>query len=256
MINETLQQLGFSPKEIDVYLAVLKKNRILPADVAKATNLNRSTVYSIASELKKRGVLTEDLAGPVRYLVALPPEDLVQLAANDERDLQKKKKLIGEAVNELQSFVASAVYTPPKISFITQEEINAFLFKRSETWNKSALKIDKTWWGFQDHTLVENYKEWIDWFWKNSFAADDIELKMLSNKSVTEKEMKNAGYERRQIKFWKHASEFTSSIWVIGDYLVMTMTRETPHYLVEINDKHLAQNMREVFRGIWKGLDD
>ena len=254
MIQTTLQQLGFSPKEIDVYLAVLKKNRILPADVAKATNLNRSTVYSIANELKKRGVLNEDLAGPVRYLVALPPEDLVQLAAKDERELQKKKKLINEAVTELRSFVASAVYTPPKISFITQEEINAFLYKRSEIWNKSIIKRDKTWWGFQDHTLVDTYREWIDWFWKSSPLHDNIELKLLSNKSETEKEMKKAGYERRQIKFWKHANEFTSSIWVVGDYLVMIMTRENPHYLVEIHDEHLAQNMREVFKGIWKDM--
>lgn len=253
MVEKMLKQLGFSEKEIDVYLAVLKRGKILPAEVAKLTNLNRSTVYSVASELKKRGVLSEDLGGPVRYLVALPPADLMQLASQEERELRKKKVLINEAIGELQSFVSSAVYTPPKITFITQEEVRDYLFRHADEWNRSIMATDKIWWGFQDHACVEIYQDWIDWYWTKK-VPDGMHLILLSNKSETEREMKKKKYVHREIRFWKESDQFTATVWVCGDYLIMISSRQEPYYLVEIHDVTLSHNMREVFKGINAGM--
>ena len=80
MLQQLLKQLEFSEKESQVYLAVLAQGKILPVDVAKITNINRATVYSVAKELIKKGVIAEDLGGKARYLVALPPKDLDKLA--------------------------------------------------------------------------------------------------------------------------------------------------------------------------------
>ncbi|NQS89510.1 TrmB family transcriptional regulator, partial [Patescibacteria group bacterium] len=45
MIQELLKQLGFKEKEIAVYIAVLQKGKVSPAEVAKTTGINRTTVY-------------------------------------------------------------------------------------------------------------------------------------------------------------------------------------------------------------------
>ena len=252
MNTSVLTQLGFSEKEITVYIEVLKRGKALPAEIAKLTGLNRSTVYNVASELQKRGVLTEDLGGPTRYLVALPVEDLMQLAIREEQELQKKKKLIQTAIGELQGIAASAVYAPPKITFITQEEIESFLHKRTGEWNRSIMERDGVWWGFQDNTFVDAYNDWIHWYWKQ--VPPKLHVTLLSNKSETEREMKKSKYPQREIRFWKDANQFTATMWVCGDYLVMTSTRQEPHYLVEIHDATLAHNMREVFQGILKTI--
>ena len=75
MVETLLQQLGFTANEIAVYLAVLENGKITPTDVAKRTGVNRTTVYSVAKELAKRGVMVVDLGGVNHYLVALPPRD-------------------------------------------------------------------------------------------------------------------------------------------------------------------------------------
>jgi len=54
------------------------------------------------------------------------------------------------------------------------------------------------------------------------------------------------------MKFWNEPSKFTATTWIAGDYLVMIITNQRPHYLVEIYDATLAHNMREVFKGLWK----
>ncbi len=61
-------------------------------------------------------------------------------------------------------------------------------------------------------------------------------------------------YKRRVLKFWKNTVEFTGSTWVCGDYLVMIITNQHPHYLIEIHDATLAHNVREICKGIWKDV--
>ena len=45
--------------------------------------------------------------------------------------------------------------------------------------------------------------------------------------------------------------DFNSAIWVWGDYIIMVSYKGKPNYLIEIYDKNMAHNMRELFRGIW-----
>jgi len=251
MLKESLKQLGFTDKEIEVYLAVLEQGKTTPANIALLTGINRTTVYSIAKDLLEKGVIDEDIAGPKSYLVALPPEDLKNLAKKEERDLQSKKILINQVTSELQNFTKNTKYSIPKISFIYEEDIENFLYKQTPEWNNSTLGKDKTWWGFQDPTFVLSYQKWIDWFWQES-VPKDLELKLLSNDTADEQLVAKKGYEHRQIKFWKKGKDFTATTWVTGDYLVMVVTNQHPHYLVQIHDATLAHNMREMFKNIWE----
>ena len=105
------------------------------------------------------------------------------------------------------------------------------------------------WWGFQDHNFVMHYEKWIDWYWQTAPAK--ISLQLLSNQSEIEKTMQGKKYARRKIKFWSDAKNFTATTWICGDYVIMIITNQRPHYLVEIHDAVLAHNLREVFEGIW-----
>ena len=251
MIENILKQLGFGEKEIKVYLAVLEQGKTTPANVAMLTGINRSTVYSIAKDLLEKGVIAEDVAGTKSYLVALPPEDLGNLAKKEERDLQSKRVLINQAMGELANFTKNTKYSIPKITFIYKEDLENFLYKQAPEWNRSIMERDGIWWGFQDPSLVENYAKWIDWYWNES-APKDLVLKLLSNDSKIEKQMEKKSYDRRQIKFWEKGGDFTATTWVAGDYLIIVMTNQNPHYLVQIHDATLAHNMREMFKSIWE----
>ncbi|MFA4880351.1 MAG: helix-turn-helix domain-containing protein [Candidatus Doudnabacteria bacterium] len=251
MIQQLLTQLGFSEKEITVYVAILQRGKIAPSEVAKITGINRTTVYSIAKELSKKGVITEDLGSQVRYLVALPLEDLKYLTQKEEKELEQKKDLINKSVKELRILAKDAKYALPKIIFIAEKDLERYLYKQSKTWSDSIMRRDKTWWGFQDHTYVEHYGRMIDWYWQE-IAPPGLTLNLLTNKSAVEREMKKKKYLSRKIKFWNNTKQFTASIWVCGDYVVMLITNQRPHYLVEINDATLAHNMREMFKQLWR----
>ncbi len=251
MINDILKKLGFGDKEIEVYLAILKNGKIAPADLAKTTGINRTTIYSVTKELIQKGVIAQDLGGSVTYFVATPPGDLNQIAKREEKQLEEKKGLIDSAIKELATLAGQTKYSIPKIVFVAEEDLDNYLYKQTPIWIESILANDKTWWGFQDSNLVRYYEKWIDWTWESGLSKE-VNLKLLSNESA--EELKDKQFPRRKIKFWKEAKEFDSTLWIAGDYLIMVVTNQSPHYLVEIHDATLAHSLRLVFKGIWNGL--
>ncbi len=253
MIPSLLRQLGLNTHEIDVYLAILQHGKVSATQLSTLTKINRTTIYSIAKQLAKRGIIAEDLGTSKRLFVAKPPQDLDILLRRQEYDLEEKRHLLQNSLSELEKLAKSSQYSIPKIVFIEEEGIRDYLYKQTPTWNKSLTEVDPTWWGFQDTTLVEHYEDWIDWYWQEA-NPENINLKLLSSQTDIETAMEAKHYARRQIKFWREATNFTASTWINGDYVVMIMTQQKPHYLVEIHDKTLAHNMRQVFKGIWASL--
>lgn len=248
MITQTLEKLGFSPKEAEIYQAVLQAGKISHARLAKLTGINRSTVYAVVNTLSAKGLITEDLGGKITYVVARPADDLTLLIDKKEKELNKEKQLVHQAIDELFEITKGQEYAPPKIRFIEEDQLEEFLYKQVTVWDKSMLQYDGTWWGFQDPSFVEHYEKWIDWYWQKG-AAEGTKLKLLSNEKA--EELKKEKFERRQVKFWSKSQDFSATTWVNGDYVIMIVTNKRPHYAVELYDKTLAHNNREVFKNLW-----
>lgn len=248
-LRELLKELGFTEKEVVVYLAVLKRRRVAPAELSQSTHLNRTTVYAVANSLISKGLLAEDLAGKKRTLFAVPPGELQKLLRKEEREFKEREKTIAALMRELALAQVGAEYPVPKVRFVEDADIESFLYDSLKKWNESAKKYDGVWWGFQDHAFVGYYKAWLDWLWKNT--PPGIEVKLLSNQSDIEKRLAGK-YPKRSIKFWDKAGQFTATTWVVGDFLVLLQTAAKPFYLIEIHDALLAHNQREVFKNIWK----
>ncbi len=246
-----LIRLGFKQKEIEVYKALLGLGRATPVELATITNIKRVTVYAIAKSLVAKGVIAEDLAGKKISLVALPPMELGNLIEKEKVALGKKEGLINQTVADLSQLFKTEKFSVPRIRFIEENQLEEYLYTRSKNWYKDAMKTDGINWGFQDHTLVEHYKKWLEWLWEHEHFG--LTVKLLSNTSQTEQALKDI-YTRREIKFWSKASQFTATTWIIGNYVIMINTREHPFYLLEIRDATLAHNLREVFKNIWDDI--
>jgi hypothetical protein len=249
MINTELTSLGFSDKEISVYLCVLQHGRIAPANVARLTKINRSTVYFIARDLVTRGAIAEDTTGPTTFLLALPPEELLVAIDQEERELEKKREQTRLALPQLQKIAQETRYTAPRVQFVTQEQLSSFLHKRTPEWNASIEKHGGAWWGFQDPTFLTHYGDWITWYWQQE-SSKAVHVRLLTNQAESEKEVQGQGYGRRETKVWDK-SIFTGTQWIAGDYVISIITAQEPHYLVEIKDAVMAKNLREMFKGMW-----
>lgn len=253
MAYQYLENLGFTKNEIEIYLLLLRRGKMTAAEIAQLTHIRRPTVYSTIKELVKRGVAIEDLGHASRVIIPKPPSDLIILINREQTALDKKKQLVVSAIEELNKSVKNVSYGVPKFVFIPSEELRNYLKKQTPHWSASAMERDGCWWGFQDHTFVQSYKDYIDSTWKD--APPSLTLRFLTNESETEQRMKLQEYKHRYIKYWEPDGTFTASTWICGDYVIMAYTNSEPHYLIEIHDAAIAHNLRMIFKTIWKYLD-
>jgi len=249
MLDNLLTQLGLGSKELVIYKVILEYGKISPALLSRLTKINRTTVYSAANELKSKGLIVDDLGGKIIYYIPVYENGLEKIINKEKEKYKEKEKIMRELQEFLKNIPKSKNYSAPKIRFIEEEDINDYLYAATVKWHESMLKIDNTWWGFQDHTFVEKFEKWIDWQW--SAVPKEINLKLFTNKAEVEKTMEVKKYAGKRAMKFLETSEFSATEWIIGEYIVFVMTKQRPYYLVEINDSVLAANTRELFKSLW-----
>ncbi|MDB5265006.1 MAG: Transcriptional regulator, TrmB [Parcubacteria group bacterium] len=249
MDEKLLEPLNLNESEIAVYQAVLRSGAIAPADLAKASGIKRTTAYSVARSLVDKGLLSEDATRRPRVFTPSTPEQVSGLIETERRQLVLKEESLNKVAAELAKLSAKTTYPVPTVRFIEEAKIDSFLRQQTPIWDKNLKETEPTWWGFQDHTFVEHFAKWISWYWNQS--SKDVNLKLLSNRAPAEVAFGDKYADQRHIKFWGEANNFMSTTWIIGDYIVMINTRAKPFYLVEIHDKLMAHDQREVFRNLW-----
>ncbi len=254
MLNELLSTLGFGTKEIAVYLCILEHGKLSAAAVARVTLINRTTVYSVAKELIAKGVIAEDIGGTNRYYTALPIEELRELYLKEEEVLKDKKKTVETAIVELASVPKGKHYSVPKIRFIDERHLDDFLYKQLSVWIESAKGKDHNWWGFQDTSFIDSHSEWFKYHWE--VFPINYGTRLFTNKKPAEEKFAKqiADNERRQVKYWKKSEDFTATHAVIGDYVLFCVTNTHPYYLVETHDAVMAENLRQMFKGMWEEI--
>jgi len=254
MLKSILSKIGLDDKETSVYMTLSEKGRLTAKQISRITGINRTTVYSVCESLLSGGLVQQNLAHKTTQYEVVKDDGLNMLVDIEEKKFKEKKELIKELGKELSLSEEVNTRGRPRIRFIEQNQLDEFLKTRSNVWAESGAKYDKIWWGFQDHTVLEEYPSWPEYFWGH--FAKDYQLRLFTNKQEIETEyMKGKTYkDSRIIRFWSGTDDFTTTEVVMGDFIVMIMTREEPHYLIEIEDKMMAHNLRELFKGMWREL--
>jgi predicted transcriptional regulator len=255
MLDLDLSSMGLTDNQVAIYRAILEFGKTTPARLSVQTGINRTTVYAVGKELLQKGFIQEDTLKGVTYYYPTSPKELAKITKRERQALVQKELAIAELAKAMQTLPQSKSYAVPRIKFIEHEDrVAEFLYSESHKWLGVLPPEKRVWYGFQDHTFVEHgpYRKWIEWYWKDFSEKDSLYL--LSNDSSIEKQMRVVEYERRRIKFWKKDFDFTESQWIVGDYSIMIMTRQRPHYLVEMHDAVYADNMRKLFKNLWEEI--
>ncbi len=244
-----LNSLGLSEGETRLYRTVLKAGEITPTALAKVAGLKRTTAYSAARGLVEKGLLIEDTSRRPRIFLPSGPDDIALAIEVEKKRSIERQELLKQLADNVSLHNAEKDYPVPKIRFIEESKLKEFFIQAMPVWNASMLEIEELeFWGFQDASLVEHYEEQLHYWWE--ISPSEFSTRVLTNLGVAEKRL-SSQYERRGIKYWGEATNFISSTWVTGDYVIHLNTRQHPHYAIEIHSRLLAHDQREVFRNLW-----
>jgi HTH-type transcriptional regulator, sugar sensing transcriptional regulator len=98
---DILIKLGLSDKEAKVYLAALELGGDTAQNIAKKAGVNRATTYVISEKLREMGLMSSHEEGKKTVFVAESPLELENLLEQQDRELENRKKYLGETMNQL-----------------------------------------------------------------------------------------------------------------------------------------------------------
>ena len=107
-----LRQIGFSDKEIRVYLTLLSGGPSSVRKLAKDTGLNRGTVYEVLKSLQERSLAGMYQKHKKQFFVAEDPEKLLDVVERREQSIAGLKRGLAEALPELRSLYVHGAAKP------------------------------------------------------------------------------------------------------------------------------------------------
>jgi sugar-specific transcriptional regulator TrmB len=145
MLEKVLSQLGLGNKEQIIYKLILEHGKIAPALLARLAKINRTTVYSVAKELKDKGLIIEDLGGKTLYYLPSRENELEKLVKVEHEKTEQREKSIRELQEFLKQTPQSKTFSVPKIRFIDEADLENYLEEATPRWYESMMTSDKTW---------------------------------------------------------------------------------------------------------------
>jgi len=257
MIKEYLIQAGLNKTEAEIYLTLYEHRRLSPASITQITGIKRTTIYAAADELVKKGLANIEHGKNKRFYVVDSSSSLLKYIEFQEKNIKERKEAVKNAITELDEIPRSRAIPTPKVRIVTEVNLEEFLYKQTPLWEKNMRKLgETTWWGFQDTPFVENkyYKKWILWYWKR--APRKFNLKLFSNDTEIETEMKKKRITRRKIRFWSGDFPITGTQWILGDYIVSIVSNVKSPYLIQTYDPIMAENMRGLYKKLWNDSEN
>ncbi len=107
LYEHQLSQLGFSEKEVKVYVTSLSLGPSTVQNIAEKSGVKRATVYVMIESLVTRGLMSSFVHGKKTFYKAEDPGHLLHLLNEESKKLAEKKA----ALHELLPYLASVVST-------------------------------------------------------------------------------------------------------------------------------------------------
>ena len=243
-IIKTLQDIGLSKEEVNIYLAGLELGESSVQDIAKKAGIKRPTAYLIIDNLIKKSLFYQTFKGKKRYFGAQNPKDL-------EVEIKRKAFELTKIMPELNS-IYNTLEFKPKIRFYeglagTLTVYNDILDLTPE--NGEILSF-------------AGIKNIFDKFPKD-FATDyftrrirkDIRPKMIAIDSEEGREaLKNTEEEMRDtLLVPENQFNFSGDMEIYGDKVALISYKENFMAIV-IESKEIANMQRLMFNLVWNNL--
>ena len=235
-----LKEIGFSDREIKVYLALLELGETTVGPIASRTRIQHSKIYQTLEKLIDKGLISFIIKSKTKYFQAQNPNQILNMLKEKERrfsgllpKLQQKRKFS----QEQQIATVYEGYKAIKSMFdsILEELDNksyyyVFVFKEEYTKSKLASRFLRN-----IHIQLSEKK------------VDD---RLVAHTSIKEEFKKNYS-DIKNVKYRFRNINLPLGLMIINNRVINWIWGERPT-AIEIISSQIAQQYKKFFLEIWK----
>lgn len=240
-----LKQLGFTEKEVSVYLALLNQGPSSVRSIASEAKVNRGTTYDILKSLIKKGLVSYYHQDTHQYFLAEDPErlnnlvnDKIDALAHSKKDLEHLMPEFKTLYNKPEAKPVVKYYEGPKgIKVILEDVLNVVAeAEEKQYYVYSASDVRK-----------HLYKDFPN------FAKERIKLKIRCQVMAVGSGGELWGMDERK---WisKDAGSPTYIIIYQGRMAMISLNKQGQTMGIIISDEGIWKTNKMIFEHIWQTI--
>jgi len=234
MDRKILQEVGLTPVEIDIYLAIIDLGSCLAGEITRKTSIHRRTVYDAIERLVEKGLVSYIKTNNRKYFEAVDPNRILEI-------LREREHLVREIIPELEKRYSFSKEKKETLFFRGKRALKA-IFDDQISEGKEVLVLAST---VEIQEILEYYFPRFNIQRKEK----NIQLKMLFSENLREKELVKR-IPLAEIRFLpkKYGSNVSTNIY--GDRISIVVWAEIPTATL-IKEKAIAESYRNYFDVLW-----
>lgn len=248
-IGEFLKNLGLSDRQVEIYLDVSSFSQSSVVEIAKRTEIPRSTIYLELDRLIKKGLVTVQKIGASKKYSVTRFENF-KLKLEEEKD----------RVDNLLGSVDSVVKKLNDLSGVQTSVEKVLIYKgqagiKQQIWNilscKSGLVV-----GFSPGTMEDVTDRKFSEKFRREFKRRGLNNKVILSKpkvlnwsevpDFLDKYVEAKTLESTKIRFQHEILIYDDTISIISK------KTDKDQYGIEITDKLLVESYRQIFEFLWE----
>lgn len=244
-INDTLEKIGLTNAEIQVYTTLLKLGEAKVGEIIKLVQVSASNVHDACEKLIQKGIISYILKNNIKHYFPVEPENLNLIIEKQEEELKNKKTELNKILPEIKA-----------IKKIVEQKQNAEVFLGILGIKSAFKKLFEHEFRGQEYIFFYKYDELNVEIVHTFFTKMDIEdyYKNLPTKGLFSLDYKNLFNERKnknkiKAKFTNHP--IPSSVNIYGDKTLIIAWSDNPIAFL-IQSKEVTQTYEELFEEIWE----
>lgn len=251
MIKNLLNELNFSEKESQIYLALLEIGSAKAQDIAKKTGLNRTTVYDIFEALMQKGLISKYKKGSSTFFNALEPKHLLTYLEREKeqqaKKIEKQKQKVSELLPQLISMQNIFGASKPKVQFFEGE-------KGMQEAYEDTLTCEGILLGYANiETIHEGLPDFFPEYYKRRVEKKIFGRGILARNKVSMERAKHNQEEMRDVRFLPDEEmTFSPEVNIYNNKILFVSWKEKMAIIIE--SKELADLQRLTFNLLWETL--
>lgn len=242
---ETLELLGLTRKDMDVYVVLLKLGTAPLRRIALSAGLNRGTAYDALNRLISAGLASHVDSKTHRYFIGEDPQKLRGLATRREVAIREARLDLEPMIPFLQALVGASEHRPSVRYYEGESGVRDILEDVLATAERAESK--------RYHVYSSaGIRDLIAAAWPN-FTRERIRRKIIVKAIATGKGGETAGLDER--KWLNQDKNAPTYIFVYGGKTAYVSVDASKRLFgVIIEDAAIAATQKMIFQALWNRL--
>lgn len=241
---KSLDKLGFSQKEQDVYLALLQLEKATANQIAYQSKVKRPTTYDILYRLVQEGFVAETEENGKHMFAANSPENILHI-------IEERKRELKEDLPQLLS-IYNINAKKPKVAYFDGLDGIKLLFEDTLTSSKAGDEIL----AYVAEESISRLGSYNDDYVKRR-AAKGILSRGIAHDTPLIRKFTDQNAEQKRTTRLVDPKIFPmkNEINIYASKIIIATYTPEP-FGIQIESKEIADTQRSIFEMAWRGLSE